>query len=94
MAAIGFPVVIISLLPLRWILLPKIFTELELLVLDAPTDADVVLASMGGRAADVTGDGELGEGGGSGSSSENAQGMRSREGFKDEEEKEVEHERG
>ena len=49
-AAIGFPVIIISLIPLRWIVLPRIFTEEELLILDAPTaDADVVLASMGGQ---------------------------------------------
>ncbi|CAK4031241.1 related to human band 3 anion transport [Lecanosticta acicola] len=49
-AAIGFPVVIVSLIPLRWILLPRIFTEHELMVLDAPTaDSDVVLCSMGGQ---------------------------------------------
>ena len=49
-AAIGFPVIIISLIPLRWIIIPRIFTEHELLILDAPTaDADVVLASMGGQ---------------------------------------------
>jgi hypothetical protein len=48
--ALGFPVIIVSLIPLRWVILPRIFTEHELLVLDAPTaDADVVLASMGGR---------------------------------------------
>ncbi|KAK3116493.1 hypothetical protein LTR53_003097 [Teratosphaeriaceae sp. CCFEE 6253] len=105
-AAIGFPVIIISLIPLRWILLPRIFTEHELSVLDAPTaDADVVLASMGGRPTlpevrmgqekrrRQAGDGETGDGGGSGSSSANAVGMRSREGFKDEE-KEVENEAG
>ncbi|KAK5105720.1 hypothetical protein LTR62_002336 [Meristemomyces frigidus] len=105
-AAIGFPVIIISLIPLRWILLPRIFTEHELLVLDAPTaDAGVVLASMGGRPtlpevrmmeekrSQQDGNGEMGEGSGSGSSSENAQGMRSRDGFKDEGEKELERER-
>lgn len=48
--ALGFPVIIVSLIPLRWAVLPRIFTEHELLVLDAPTaDADVVLASMGGQ---------------------------------------------
>ncbi|KAI7512686.1 hypothetical protein KC347_g2224 [Hortaea werneckii] len=48
--AIGFPVIIISLIPLRWIILPRIFTEEELLIMDAPTaSAKVVLASMGGQ---------------------------------------------
>jgi hypothetical protein len=50
--ALGFPVIIVSLIPLRWVILPRIFTEHELLVLDAPTaDADVVLASSGSRVA-------------------------------------------
>lgn len=48
--AIGFPVLIIALVPLRWVLLPRVFTEFELKTLDAPTaDAPVVMASMGGR---------------------------------------------
>lgn len=49
-AAIGFPVIIMALIPLRWVLLPRIFTEKELLILDAPTaEADTVLCSMGGQ---------------------------------------------
>ncbi|KAK4957664.1 hypothetical protein LTR10_005631 [Elasticomyces elasticus] len=105
-AAIGFPVIIISLIPLRWILLPRIFTEEELLILDAPTaDADTVLASMGGRPTlpEVRmaeekrrlegGDGELGDGTGSGSSSGLGD-LRSRAGFKDDEEKEMERDEG
>ncbi|KAK5120973.1 hypothetical protein LTR85_005757 [Meristemomyces frigidus] len=104
-AAIGFPVVIVALIPLRWVVLPRIFTEHELLVLDAPTaDADVVLASMGGRPTlpEVRMAEERrrrrGEGGeegeSSGASSEvKGEGMRSREGFKDEEERGVEGER-
>ncbi|KXT04267.1 hypothetical protein AC578_7892 [Pseudocercospora eumusae] len=49
-AAIGFPVIIIALIPLRWVILPRIFTEHELMVLDSPTaDSDVVLCSMGGQ---------------------------------------------
>lgn len=97
-AAIGFPVIIISLIPLRWIVLPRIFTEHELLVLDAPTaDADVVLASMGGqptrpevrlaeeRRRQQNEDGE--NGAGSGYLSGTTEGMRSREVFKDDEEK-------
>ncbi len=49
-AAIGFPVLIIALIPLRWKLLPKMFTIKELTVLDALTaDNEVVLASLGGK---------------------------------------------
>lgn len=49
-AAIGFPIIILALIPLRWKLYPRWFSAHELSVLDAPTaDADVVLASVGGR---------------------------------------------
>jgi boron transporter len=101
-AAIGFPVIIISLIPLRWVVLPRIFTEEELLILDAPTaDADVVLASMGGQPTrpevvlaekkreQKNKDGE--EGPSSTTSGYNS-GMMSREVFKDDEEKEIENE--
>jgi boron transporter len=101
-AAIGFPVIIISLIPLRWVFLPRIFTEEELLILDAPTaDADVVLASMGGQPTrpevllaekkrqQKNKDGEEGP---SSSTSGYNSGMMSREVFKDEEEKEIENE--
>lgn len=48
--AIGFPVIILSLIPLRWIILTRLFTVEELDVLDAPTaNADVILASFGGQ---------------------------------------------
>lgn len=48
--AIGFPVLIMSLIPFRWIVMPRIFTVEELEVLDAPTaDNPVVLVSMGGQ---------------------------------------------
>lgn len=50
LGAIGFPVLIISLIPFRWLIMPRIFSIEELEVLDAPTaDADVVLVSMGGQ---------------------------------------------
>lgn len=40
----------ICLIPLRWKVLPKLFTPKEFGVLDAPTaDNDVVLASLGGK---------------------------------------------
>ncbi|KAF2722817.1 hypothetical protein K431DRAFT_311505 [Polychaeton citri CBS 116435] len=107
-AAIGFPVIIISLIPLRWIVLPRIFTEEELLILDAPTaDADVVLASMGGRPTlpevrlaeekrrHGSGDGEKGNNSKSSGFSDGgkSEGMRSREAFKDSEERTIEEER-
>jgi boron transporter len=101
-AAIGFPVIMIALIPLRWVVLPRIFTEEELLILDAPTaEADVVLASIGGRpelpevklaeARRRARGGEGQEGVSSGSSS--GEGMRSRAAFKDEEEREIEGEK-
>ena len=49
-AAIGFPVLITALIPLRWKFLPMIFNARELAIMDAPTaDNDVVLASLGGK---------------------------------------------
>ena len=46
----GFPVLIIALIPLRWKILPMIFTAKELRIMDAPTaDNEVVLASLGGK---------------------------------------------
>lgn len=90
-AAIGFPVVIVSLIPLRWVVLPRIFTEHELLVLDAPTaDSDVVLCSMGGqperpevvmarkRNGERNAGGEEGAAYSSGSSENSGNGMRER----------------
>lgn len=100
-AAIGFPVVIMALIPLRWCILPRIFTEHELMVLDAPTaDSDTVLCSMGGqperpevtmakkKRAQQGGDGETGGATSSGMSTVASHGetARSREGFQDEEE--------
>ncbi len=103
-AAIGFPIIIVSLIPLRWIILPRIFTEEELLILDAPTaEAAVVLASMGGQPTrpevamaekkrrEQNGDGETGQASSSTGYSGD-EGMRSRDGLKDEEEKEIESE--
>ncbi|KAK5720418.1 hypothetical protein LTS12_027637, partial [Elasticomyces elasticus] len=47
-AAIGFPIIIIALIPVRWITLPRVFTEQELLIMDQPTaEAPVVTASFG-----------------------------------------------
>jgi hypothetical protein len=51
-AAIGFPVLIIALIPLRTFLMPRWFTAQELSVLDNLTaNNKAVLASLGGRPA-------------------------------------------
>ncbi|ORY73385.1 HCO3 transporter family protein [Protomyces lactucae-debilis] len=48
-AAIGFPVIILLLIPLRWTWMLRWFTHEELAELDVPTaEADVVLMSLGG----------------------------------------------
>ncbi|KAK4985276.1 hypothetical protein LTR50_006081 [Elasticomyces elasticus] len=48
-AAIGFPILIIALIPLRWKLLPEWFSADELAAMDAFTaNNEVVLASLGG----------------------------------------------
>lgn len=49
-AGIGFPVIIILLIPTRHYLVPLMFSAEELDVLDAPTaNADVVWNSIGGK---------------------------------------------
>ncbi|KIV83487.1 hypothetical protein PV11_05508 [Exophiala sideris] len=49
-AAIGFPVMIVALIPLRWKVLPRLFTRHELEVMDCLTaTGPVVLASLGGK---------------------------------------------
>lgn len=47
-AAIGFPVFIMALIPIRAVLLPKLFTAEELDALDAPTASDFTMESCGG----------------------------------------------
>lgn len=48
--AIGFPVIMFALIPLRWNIYPRWFTREDLHIMDAPTaDAGVVLASFGGK---------------------------------------------
>lgn len=48
--AIGFPVIIISLIPLRWVVMPHLFSRQELAIMDALTaDSDVALSSLGGK---------------------------------------------
>nr|OQO20978.1 hypothetical protein B0A51_09667 [Rachicladosporium sp. CCFEE 5018] len=95
--AIGFPVIIVALIPLRWVIMPRLFTKTELQVLDAPTaDSHVVLASMGGKPEmpEITrerrvrgGDVESGESSGVGSGVMR-EGMRSRDGGEEKEDEE------
>ncbi|KAL5334043.1 HCO3 transporter family-domain-containing protein [Aspergillus crustosus] len=47
-AAIGFPVIILILIPVRSFLLPRWFTQEELLVLDGPTASPFTMESVGG----------------------------------------------
>lgn len=60
-AAVGFPVFIIALIPARALLLPKLFTPQELAILDAPTASPFTMESVGGTyggdTPDVEGDG-------------------------------------
>ncbi|KAL8717951.1 MAG: hypothetical protein Q9225_004858 [Loekoesia sp. 1 TL-2023] len=48
-AAIGFPIIILLLIPVRTFLLPKYFTQEELAVLDAPTASPFTMESVGGN---------------------------------------------
>ena len=47
-AAVGFPVFILALIPMRALLLPKLFRPEELDVLDAPTASDFTMEGIGG----------------------------------------------
>lgn len=62
-AAVGFPVFIIALIPARALLLPRLFTPQELAILDAPTASPFTMESVGG-----TYGGETSDEGGDGSS--------------------------
>jgi hypothetical protein len=53
-AAVGFPVFILILIPVRAWLLPKWFTEQELSVLDAPTASDFTMESVDGKYSSTT----------------------------------------
>ncbi|KAL9019607.1 MAG: hypothetical protein Q9185_003149 [Variospora sp. 1 TL-2023] len=48
-AAIGFPIIILLLIPVRTFLLPKYFTSEELSILDAPTASPFTMESVGGN---------------------------------------------
>ncbi|PGH18141.1 hypothetical protein AJ79_00770 [Helicocarpus griseus UAMH5409] len=67
-AAIGFPVFILILIPVRTFLLPRWFTQEELAALDAPTASPFTMESVGGTHgygdSDVTVTPASGDGGG------------------------------
>ena len=48
-AAIGFPIIILLLIPVRTFILPKYFTPQELSALDAPTASPFTMESVGGN---------------------------------------------
>lgn len=48
-AAIGFPIIILLLIPVRTFLMPKYFTQEELAILDAPTASPFTMESVGGN---------------------------------------------
>lgn len=48
-AAIGFPIIILLLVPVRTFLMPKYFTDEELSILDAPTASPFTMESVGGN---------------------------------------------
>ncbi|KAL9589285.1 MAG: hypothetical protein Q9203_001912 [Teloschistes exilis] len=48
-AAIGFPIIILLLIPLRTFFLPKYFMQDELSILDAPTASPFTMESVGGN---------------------------------------------
>jgi len=58
-AAVGFPVLILLLIPTRTWLLPRYFSPQELRLLDAPTASPFTMESVGGNYGEVTED--LGE---------------------------------
>lgn len=58
-AAIGFPVIITLLIPLRYYFGPKWFTPEDLAILDAPTaNSPAVMVSIGSDLSRVTGEGK------------------------------------
>ncbi|KAK6079422.1 anion exchange protein 4 protein [Seiridium cupressi] len=67
-AAIGFPVFILALIPVRALLLPKMFSREELGILDAPTASPFTLESVGGSYGHQD-EGITGEGSGSATTS-------------------------
>lgn len=76
-AAVGFPVFIFALIPVRALLMPRFFTTHELGILDAPTASQFTMESVGGAygAADKEAD-DGGHNGGSENTSSKASASR------------------
>ncbi len=55
-AAVGFPVFIFALIPVRALVMPRFFTAHELAVLDAPTASPFTMESAGGTYGAVAGE--------------------------------------
>lgn len=55
-AAVGFPVFILALIPIRAVLLPRFFSPEELAQLDAPTASDFTMEGIGGAWGGASGD--------------------------------------
>lgn len=55
-AAVGFPIIILLLVPVRTFILPKWFTAEELRILDAPTASPFTMISVGGNFGEDTED--------------------------------------
>jgi len=71
-AAVGFPIIILLLIPFRTWVLPKWFTDEELRVLDAPTASPFTMISVGGNYGE---DVDLSESTSSGASGAGTEGM-------------------
>lgn len=58
-AAVGFPCFIFALIPVRALLLPRLFSAQELAALDAPTASDFTMENVGGTYGAVDTAGEV-----------------------------------
>jgi boron transporter len=63
-AAVGFPIIILLLIPVRTFLLPRWFSDEELRVLDAPTASPFTMISVGGNFGESLEDVQMGGGSG------------------------------
>lgn len=73
-AAVGFPVFIFALIPVRALLMPRLFTPQELEILDAPTASPFTMESVGGSYGGAA-DEEADEGGFVGGSTDASTGV-------------------
>ncbi|TVY52171.1 putative transporter [Lachnellula cervina] len=74
-AAVGFPIIILLLVPVRTFLLPRWFFEDELRVLDAPTASPFTMVSVGGNFGESVGDLTMAGGNGDGNGGSSGEGV-------------------